>query len=93
MTARRRVPEHEWQALIAEDAAEWSRALLLLDRVPRAMMLHSKCDRTIFRQRSASAAALSGSTTYRRILATTKGFNSGAANRYGHLRRTRAVSL
>jgi hypothetical protein len=40
-----------------------------------------ECDCTILCQRLASAAALSGSTTYRRILARTNGFNSGAANR------------
>src|SRR5215831_14070780 len=42
-------------------------------------------------QRSLSAAALSGSTTYRRILASTRGFTNGAASRYGHFSRTEAV--
>src|SRR5215471_20873657 len=44
-------------------------------------------------QRSPSAAALSGSTTYRRILASTRGFTNGAASRYGHFSRTEAVSV
>jgi hypothetical protein len=48
-------------------------------RVPLRSSTSSYC--TILCQRSASAVALSGSTTYRRILASTNGFNSGAANR------------
>ena len=40
-----------------------------------------------------SAATLSGSTTYRRILASTRDFTSGATSRYGHFNRTDAVSV